>query len=135
MPLPLTRALEAVLAREDPAELRRATGRLIEVYRSGAPPTEPVLRDPVSAAAYAAYRMPATYAAVSLTLRLGLHADREALAGVRSLVDRGGGTGAESGSTRELPDNFFGRSCPRATRTSDWGRGRETSTGTASPTS
>ncbi len=101
MPLPLTRALEAVLAGEDPTALRRATTRLIEVYRSGAPPTEPVLRDPVSAAAYAAYRMPATHAAVGLALRLGLRADPGALAGVRSLVDLGGGTGAAAWAVAE----------------------------------
>ncbi len=102
MPLPLTRALEAVLAGEDPAALRRATSRLIEVYRSGAPPTEPALRDPVSAAAYAAYRMPATHAAVGLALRLGRGADAEALAGVRSLLDLGGGTGAAAWAAADV---------------------------------
>ena len=38
-------------------------------YRSGAPPTAQVLRDPATAAAYAAYRMPATHAAVARALR------------------------------------------------------------------
>ena len=94
MPLPLTRALEAVLAGQDTTALHRATQRLIEVYRSGGPPRAPVLADPVSAAAYAAYRMPATHAAVALALRLGRRADPATLAGVRSLVDLGGGTGA-----------------------------------------
>ncbi|MBM6405335.1 rRNA methyltransferase [Phycicoccus sp. CSK15P-2] len=72
--------------------LQRATARLVEVYRSGAPPSAQVLGDPVTAAAYAAYRMPATHAAVSRVLR---EADRQGvLGGVRRLVDVGGGTGA-----------------------------------------
>ncbi len=100
MPLPLTRALDAALAGVDGVALRRATGRLIEVYRSGAPPERRVLADPVSAAAYAAYRMPATHAAVSMALRLGLGVD-PSLAAVRSLVDLGGGTGAAAWAAAE----------------------------------
>jgi ribosomal protein RSM22 (predicted rRNA methylase) len=106
VPLSLTRALEAVLAGEDLTALRRATARLIEVYRSGAPPAEPVLGDPVSAAAYAAYRMPATYAAVSLALRLGLQADPGSLTGVRSMVDLGGGTGAAAWAVADELDDL-----------------------------
>lgn len=79
--------------------LRRATASLIEAYRSGTPPTEQVLRDPTAAAAYAAYRMPATHAAVSRALR---HAS--ALApdlDIGSLVDVGGGTGAATWAVAE----------------------------------
>ncbi|QKE85920.1 rRNA methyltransferase [Arthrobacter sp. NEB 688] len=72
--------------------MRRATTRLIDVYRSGAPPAEQVLRDRVAATAYAAYRMPATHAAIARVLRYALEVD-PALA-PRSLVDVGGGTGA-----------------------------------------
>lgn len=99
MALPLTRALEAVLDAEPVDALRRATTRLIEVYRSGAPPTEQVLRDPTAAAAYAAYRMPATHAAVSRALAYAteLAPDLE----VRSLVDLGGGTGAATWAAAE----------------------------------
>ena len=60
---PLTRALDTVLDGLDADALRRATASLIDVYRSGAPPPAQVLRDPTTAAAYAAYRMPATSAA------------------------------------------------------------------------
>jgi ribosomal protein RSM22 (predicted rRNA methylase) len=102
VPPTLTRALDAVLAGEDPAALRRATTRLIEVYRSGAPPERQVLSDPVSAAAYAAYRMPATSAAVSLALRLGLSADARLGSSVRSLVDVGGGTGGAAWAVAEV---------------------------------
>ncbi len=99
MPLPLTRALEAVLEGSDPEALRRATARLIEVYRSGAPPTRPALTDPVLAAAYAAYRMPATHAAVSRVLRYVLEVVPDLA--VRSLVDVGGGTGAAAWAVAE----------------------------------
>ena len=75
MPVPspltpsLTSALEAVLDGLPADSLRRATASLIEAYRSGAPPTAQVLHDPTTSAAYAAYRMPATHAAVSRALR------------------------------------------------------------------
>jgi ribosomal protein RSM22 (predicted rRNA methylase) len=83
-----------------PAEpLRRATASLIDAYRSGAPPTAQVLRDPTTAAAYAAYRMPATHAAVSRALR---HAtDLAPDLDVRTVVDVGGGTGAATWAAAE----------------------------------
>ena len=58
-----------------------------------------MLRDPTTAAAYAAYRMPATHAAVSRALR---HAtDLDPGLEVRSVVDVGGGTGAASWAAAE----------------------------------
>src|SRR6478752_6946466 len=69
VPHTLTGALDAVLDGLPADPLRRATASLIDAYRSGAPPTAQVLRDPTTAAAYAAYRMPATHAAVSRALR------------------------------------------------------------------
>ena len=69
VPSDLTPALDAVLDGLPADALRRATASLIEAYRSGAPPTQQVLHDPTTAAAYAAYRMPATHAAVSRALR------------------------------------------------------------------
>jgi ribosomal protein RSM22 (predicted rRNA methylase) len=92
VPLPLSRALDAVLDGLPADPLRRATASLIEAYRSGAPPTAQVLRDPTTAAAYAAYRMPATHAAVTRALRLAT--DLAPGLEVGSLVDVGGGTGA-----------------------------------------
>ena len=79
--------------------LRRATASLIDAYRSGAPPTAQVLRDPTTAAAYAAYRMPATHAAVARALR---HAtDLAPGLEVRTVVDVGGGTGAATWAVAE----------------------------------
>lgn len=99
MPTALTLALDSVLAGVPADALRRATASLIEVYRSGAPPTAQVLRDPTTAAAYAAYRMPATHAAVSRALR---HAtDLDDALDVRSVVDVGGGTGAATWAVAE----------------------------------
>ncbi|HYN66991.1 MAG TPA: small ribosomal subunit Rsm22 family protein [Ornithinibacter sp.] len=95
----LSRALDAVLDGVPADSLRRATASLIEAYRSGAPPTAQVLRDPTTAAAYAAYRMPATHAAVSRALRHGT--DLAPDLDVRSLVDVGGGTGAATWAVAE----------------------------------
>lgn len=99
----LTSALEAVLDGLPADALRRATASLIEAYRSGAPPTAQVLHDPTTAAAYAAYRMPATHAAVSRALRstTDLVPDLR----VSSLIDVGGGTGAATWAVAEaFPD-------------------------------
>ncbi len=99
MPTDLTLALEATLGEHPVEALRRATSRLIEVYRSGAPPTRQALSDPVAAAAYAAYRMPATHAAVTRALRQVVTplTDLE----VSSLLDIGGGTGAAAWAAAE----------------------------------
>ena len=95
----LPAALDAVLDGLPADPLRRATASLIEAYLSGAPPTAQVLRDPTTAAAYAAYRMPATHAAVSRALR---HAIQLAPSlDVRTLVDVGGGTGAATWAVAE----------------------------------
>ena len=99
MPHTLSGALDAVLDGLPADPLRRATASLIDAYRSGAPPTAQVLRDPTTAAAYAAYRMPATHAAVSRALR---HAtDLAPDLDVRTLVDVGGGTGAATWAVAE----------------------------------
>ena len=99
MPSLLPAALDAVLDGLPAEPLRRATASLIEAYRSGAPPTAQVLHDPTTAAAYAAYRMPATHAAVARALR---HAtDLAPSLDVRHLVDVGGGTGAATWAVAE----------------------------------
>ena len=97
----LASALEAVLDGLPADALRRATASLIEAYRSGTPPTAQVLHDPTTAAAYAAYRMPATHAAVTRAVR---HTT-DLVPGLRvgSVVDIGGGTGA---ATRAVAQAF-----------------------------
>ncbi len=70
----------------------QAVERLIANYRGVTPTDAPILRDRADVVAYAAYRMPATFAAV----RSALAAFAEAVPGwaPASQVDVGGGTGA-----------------------------------------
>ncbi|MET8825009.1 small ribosomal subunit Rsm22 family protein [Streptomyces sp. NPDC004610] len=73
-------------------EAGRAVERLIGVYRGRTPTDAPVLRDRADVVAYAAYRMPATFAAVSAAL--GEFADAVPEWTPGSHLDIGGGTGA-----------------------------------------
>jgi ribosomal protein RSM22 (predicted rRNA methylase) len=74
----------------DERELARVTEVLVERYRATAPAVAPILATPVHVAAYAAYRMPATHAALARVL-----ADVAATGlAPRTLLDLGGGTGA-----------------------------------------
>ncbi|GAB3886875.1 small ribosomal subunit Rsm22 family protein [Terrabacter terrigena] len=82
----LTRAVRGVSERD----LARTTEALVSRYRSVAPASAPILASRVHVAAYAAYRMAATHAALSRIL--GELADRDLAP--RSLLDLGGGTGA-----------------------------------------
>lgn len=58
---------DALPSSASPAAKRPAEA-LRETYRSGAPPTSLAIADSESAAAHAAYRMPATHAAVGAAL-------------------------------------------------------------------
>jgi ribosomal protein RSM22 (predicted rRNA methylase) len=82
----LDAALDAVLG--SGSELAPAAAALTAAYRSGERPGE-VLDDPTAARAYAAVRMPATFAAVRAALRAAGPDLRPA-----TLLDLGGGTGA-----------------------------------------
>lgn len=92
LPDELWDALEQALAGTPVKQLAGAVDRLMESYR-GAPATDrPVIRTALDVAAYAAYRMPATFGAVRFAL-----GEFAALAGdwqPSSHVDVGGGTGA-----------------------------------------
>ncbi|ANY08104.1 small ribosomal subunit Rsm22 family protein [Pseudonocardia sp. HH130630-07] len=83
-------ALDSVLDAVPTARLAPVVERLIGAYRSGSVPTAPILRSDDDAAAYAAYRMPATHAAVLDVL--GRAAGR--VPAPATHVDLGGGTGA-----------------------------------------
>ncbi|MFK4227207.1 small ribosomal subunit Rsm22 family protein [Streptomyces sp. NPDC019890] len=95
----LRSALAGLLDGLPPTQAARAVERLIANYRGATPTDAPVLRDRSDVAAYAAYRMPATFEAV-----------RAALAGLRAAApgwtpgthtDIGGGTGAASWAVAE----------------------------------
>jgi ribosomal protein RSM22 (predicted rRNA methylase) len=90
LPDELRAALATRLAAEPVDRLRSAVARLMDAYRSGQPATTPILAGSAEIAAYAAYRMPATYAAV----RAAIGALPPALPAPMSLADVGGGTGA-----------------------------------------
>jgi ribosomal protein RSM22 (predicted rRNA methylase) len=81
-------ALAAVLG-DASADLQRGVAALTAAYRTGGPPGD-VLATPLAARAYAAYRMPATFAAV----RAALRAAAPGLGRPGTLLDLGGGTGA-----------------------------------------
>ena len=89
LPEPLRYALAARLAGLPTEALKASVDRLIEAYRSGSTPTSPILSRPGDVAAYAAYRMPATFSAVRASLSsFNLDFPHE------TLLDLGGGTGA-----------------------------------------
>lgn len=89
----LRTALAGLLDGLGPKQAAQAVDRLIANYRGLTPTDAPILRDRADVAAYAAYRMPATFEAVRSAL--GALADA-APAGWApgSHVDVGGGTGA-----------------------------------------
>ncbi|QOV38747.1 small ribosomal subunit Rsm22 family protein [Streptomyces ferrugineus] len=88
----LRSALAALLDGLPPHRATQAVDRLIAAYRGATPTHTPILRDHADVAAYAAYRMPATFEAV--------HAALEAFARAvpdwtpTGHIDVGGGTGA-----------------------------------------
>jgi ribosomal protein RSM22 (predicted rRNA methylase) len=92
LPDDLRTALDSALARYSPQDLSRAADQLTERYRTGHPAAAPHLRSPADIAAYAAYRMPATYAAASTAMRQA--AAMTPGFAPRTHLDVGGGTGA-----------------------------------------
>ncbi|WP_250404707.1 small ribosomal subunit Rsm22 family protein [Streptomyces cellostaticus] len=88
----LRASVTALLDGLPPRQAAGAVERLIASYRGDTPTHAPILRDRADVAAYAAYRMPATFEAV----RSALEAFADAVPGWTpgSHVDVGGGTGA-----------------------------------------
>ncbi|MFJ2512064.1 small ribosomal subunit Rsm22 family protein [Streptomyces griseoviridis] len=88
----LRRTLADVLDGLPPRQAAQAVDRLIATYRGATPTDAPILRDRADVAAYAAYRMPATFEAV----RAALAAFADTVPGwvPERHTDLGGGTGA-----------------------------------------
>jgi ribosomal protein RSM22 (predicted rRNA methylase) len=84
-------ALDDELGRHPTARVTAAVSALIRRYRDGVDPATLVLDSDLTVAAYAAYRMPATFAAVSAALTHA--ADLAPDFRPTSMVDVGGGTG------------------------------------------
>ncbi|MCG7527709.1 small ribosomal subunit Rsm22 family protein [Streptomyces sp. OfavH-34-F] len=135
----LRAALSGALDGLPPKQAGQAVDRLIAHYRGTVPTGTPVLRDRSDVAAYAAYRMPATFEAV----RAALGALREAAPdwAPATHTDVGGGTGSASWAvagewqgqrTTVLdwaePALALGRELaaagPESLRTADWRRAR-----------
>nr|WSX52126.1 small ribosomal subunit Rsm22 family protein [Streptomyces sp. NBC_00974] len=127
----LRAALGALLDGLPPKQATAAVERLIANYRGQIPTHTPVLRDRSDVAAYAAYRMPATFEAVRSAL-LGL-AEAAPRWTPGTHVDVGGGTGA---ATWAVDATWEG---PRATTVLDWADpalvlGKELAAASYSPT-
>ncbi len=90
----LTAAVQAALTDAGTGNIGASTQRLIAAYRAGQVPPAPVITSRADAAAYAAYRMPATAAATAAALR----ELRLSLPGwaPSSLIDFGAGTGGSA---------------------------------------
>ncbi|MGA5649577.1 small ribosomal subunit Rsm22 family protein [Streptomyces seoulensis] len=88
----LRSTLAGVLDGLPPRQAASAVERLIANYRGDTPTNAPILRDRADVAAYAAYRMPATFEAVRGALEAFADAVPSWVPG--SHVDIGGGTGA-----------------------------------------
>ena len=98
-PQELTAALEALLAGESEARLARDAQAISESYRLRTGQGDRLLTRRSEAAAYAASRMPATFAAAHAALEQALEAGGLE---IRSLLDCGAGTGAASWAAADL---------------------------------
>ncbi|MFK0253207.1 small ribosomal subunit Rsm22 family protein [Streptomyces sp. NPDC090445] len=126
----LRSALAGLLDGLPPKQAAAAVERLIANYRGHTPTDAPVLRDRSDVAAYAAYRMPATFEAVRGALS-GL-AEAAPQWAPASHVDVGGGTGAATWAVDATWDG------PRTTTVLDWAEpalalGRELAGASGSP--
>ncbi len=92
LPAPLRAALAATSTRHPGPALQETTARLVQRYQLGTPAEAPLLTCDLDAAAYATYRMPATYAAVRAVL--GEAARLAPSLAPTSHLDVGGGTGS-----------------------------------------
>jgi ribosomal protein RSM22 (predicted rRNA methylase) len=114
----LRAALAGLLDGLPPRRAAAAVERLIASYRGNTPTHAPVLRDRADVAAYAAYRMPATYAAVRAAL--GQFRARAGDWAPSVHVDVGGGTGAAAWAVADAwPHSAAGGAGPAST-VLDW---------------
>ncbi|GAC1329149.1 MAG: hypothetical protein NVSMB13_16600 [Mycobacteriales bacterium] len=96
----LAAALDDWLSTYAEAPLAAAVQRLMGGYHAETPPTSPVLATDEAVAAYAAYRMPATFASIRAALRWTC----QVVPDLRpdSVLDIGAGTGAASWALADL---------------------------------
>ncbi|MFC3453521.1 small ribosomal subunit Rsm22 family protein [Amycolatopsis speibonae] len=100
LPETLRSALDEELGKYPQHRLTQSVERLSTRYRENAPASAPILTSEADIAAYAGYRMPATYAAVHAVLaEAALRAPGFA---PRTQIDIGGGTGAAIWAAAEV---------------------------------
>jgi ribosomal protein RSM22 (predicted rRNA methylase) len=104
LPADLRAGIEAAATGVPNQDLAEAVDRLIVRYREDRPAQEAILAGPADVAAYAVYRMPATFAAVQAALAQLRHA----YPGLdpRTHLDLGGGTGAAVWAARSAFDSL-----------------------------
>ncbi|MEV7424624.1 small ribosomal subunit Rsm22 family protein [Streptomyces sp. NPDC091212] len=129
----LRSALAGLLEGLPPRQAAQAVERLIANYRGTTPTDAPVLRDRSDVAAYAAYRMPATFEAVRAALAALADAAPDWEPG--SHLDVGGGTGAAVWAADAVWDR---PRTPRTTTVLDWAEpaldlGRELAAASGAP--
>lgn len=112
----LRAALAGLLDGLPPSQAAQAVDRLIANYRGTTPTDAPLLRDRSDVAAYAAYRMPATFEAVRAALEA--LADAAPYWEPASQLDVGGGTGAAVWAAEAVWEQRPGT--PRTTTVLDW---------------
>ncbi|MCR6484433.1 small ribosomal subunit Rsm22 family protein [Amycolatopsis sp. OK19-0408] len=100
LPDDLSSALDDELGKHPLARLTQSVDRLSARYRQGDAATSPILGSEVDVAAYAGYRMPATFAAVHAVLAEA--ASRAPGFAPRTQIDVGGGTGAAVWAAAEV---------------------------------
>ncbi|MFC4493008.1 small ribosomal subunit Rsm22 family protein [Streptomyces ovatisporus] len=128
----LRRALARLVDGLPPRKASAAVERLMAGYRGDTPTGAPMLRDRADVVAYAAYRMPATFAAVSTAL--ADFAERTDGWRPATHLDVGGGTGAAVWAAAAVWGDDGPDGAPRRTTVLDWAEpalalGRELATG------
>lgn len=100
LPVELAEALDRACAGVPQRQLAASVDRLISRYRDPRPAASPILASTADVTAYAAYRMPATWAAV----RSALERFADQAPGFRpgTMLDIGGGTGAALWAAAEV---------------------------------
>ncbi|MGK8487788.1 small ribosomal subunit Rsm22 family protein [Nocardia asiatica] len=100
LPVELVEALDRACAGVPQRQLAASVDRLISRYRDPRPAETPILASTADVTAYAAYRMPATWAAVRSALER--FAEQAPAFRPKTLLDVGGGTGAALWAATEM---------------------------------
>ena len=104
LPLNLRAAVEEMLEGSKPAELKKAVGNISDRYKNDSGRGKSLIATDLDAEIYAAFRLPATFGAVTDALSYVRELLPEDACNIRSLTDCGAGSGAGSWAAREIFD-------------------------------